>query len=367
MMGRQTFRIFTDKTKRYVIHPMTRTSSQSPSEVGNPELTAQLMQMMAGYWVSQIIRTMVDLSIPDHVATDSLTAEEIAERESSDPGTTYRLLRACASLGLVEYQGDRRFSGTAMSEMLRSGVPNTMRELALVWAGPSHWRPWERLPEAVRKGGNQVEAVLGTDYFSYLARHPEEAELFSAGVASMSERLNRDLMTAIDLTGVSVAVDVGGGNGALVRGLLQNHPALHGKNFDLPHALDASRQAAEKDDVADRFEAVAGDFFESVPEADLYLLKTILHDWNDDQCVTILRNCRASARPGARAVIVDSVIGEIGAPGFAPLADMHMLAMLPGQERELGEFDALFAASDWRRVSINQTVFGFKIIEIQAV
>ena len=157
---------------------MPETVSSSASETDTPAVVVTLMQMISGYWVTQIVRTAVDLSIPDHLATESLTPEEIAERESSDPRTTYRLLRACASLGLVACEGDRRFSGTPMSELLQSGVPNTLRELALVWAGPSHWRPWERMPEAVRKAGTQIEAVLGTDFFSYLAGRPEEAALF---------------------------------------------------------------------------------------------------------------------------------------------------------------------------------------------
>ena len=345
---------------------MTETTSSSASETENPAVVVTLMQMISGYWVTQIIRTAVDLSLPDHLADEALTAEEIAERESSDPRTTYRLLRACASLGLVAYEGDRRFSGTPMSELLRSEVPNTLRELALTWAGPSHWRAWERMPEAVRKGGTQIEAVLGTDFFSYLAERPEEAALFSTAMAGVSDQLNR-LLAAIDTTNVSVAVDVGGGTGALVRGLLQSNPTLRGLNLDLPVNAATARQEAEKDGVADRFEAVGGDFFQAVPAADLYLLKMVLHDWSDKQCVQILRNCRASARPGARALVVENVIGEIGAPGFEPLADMHMLAMLPGQERDLPEFDALFAASGWRRVSINPTGLTFKMIELEAV
>jgi hypothetical protein len=346
---------------------MPETVSSSASETEAPAVVVTLMQMISGYWVTQIVRTAVDLSIPDHLATESLTPEEIAERESSDPRTTYRLLRACASLGLVAYEGDRRFSGTPMSELLRSGVPNTLRELALVWAGPSHWRPWERMPEAVRKGGTQIEAVLGTDFFSYLAERPEEAALFSTALAGVNDQLNRLVAATIDTTNVSVAVDVGGATGALIRGLLQRNPALRGLNLDLPVNAATARQEAEKDGVADRFEAVAGDFFQAVPAADLYLLKAVLHDWSDEQCVRILRNCRASARLGARAMVVENVIGEIGAPGIEPLADMHMLAMSPGQERDLPEFDALFAASGWRRVSVNPTAFMFKMIELEAV
>jgi hypothetical protein len=346
---------------------MPETVSSSASGTETPAIVGNLMQMISGYWVTQIVRTAVDLSIPDHLATEALTAEEIAERESSDPRTTYRLLRACASLGLVAYEGERRFSGTPMSELLRSGVPGTLRELALTWGGPAHWRPWERMPEAVRKGGTQIEAALGTDFFSYLAERPEEATLFSTALAGVSGPLHHHLAATIDTTNASVAVDVGGSDGALLRRLLQRNPTLRGLNLDLPVTVATARQEAEKDGVADRFEAVAGDFFQAVPAADLYLLKAVLHDWSDEQCVQILRNCRASARPGARAMVVENVIGEIGAPGPEPLSDMHMLAVSPGQERDLPEFDALFAASGWRRVSVNPTSSSFKMIELEAV
>ncbi|MFF7211863.1 methyltransferase [Streptomyces sp. NPDC008238] len=343
---------------------MTENPQNPPTEAANAGV---LMQMLSGYWVTQIVRAAVDLSLPDHLADGPLDAGEIAEREASDPATTYRLLRACASLGLVAHQGGRRFSGTPLSELLLTGVPNTLREVALTWAGPSHWRAWERFPEAVRKGGTQIESALGTDFFTYLGDHPAEAELFSVAMSGMSEQLNRDLARALDTTGSAVAVDVGGGTGALVQGLMLANPELRGESLDLPHATATALASAEKQGLADRFTAVTGDFFESVPPADLYLLKMVLHDWNDADCVTILSNCRASARPGARAVVVENVIGEIGAPGFEPLADMHMLAMLPGQERDLPEFDALFAASGWRRTAVTATGLQFKIIELEAI
>ncbi|PZG22228.1 methyltransferase [Nonomuraea aridisoli] len=180
--------------------------------------------------------------------------------------------------------------------------------------------------------------------------------------------MNEDLLTAIDTTGISLVVDVGGGSGALVRGLLAAHPELRGISLDLAHATPGAQEAGDKDGLGDRFTAVTGDFFDSVPAADLYLLKTILHDWDDEDCVKILRNCRASARPGARALVVENIIGPLGTPGFEPLADMHMLAMLPGQERDLAEFDALYAASGWRRQGDpTPTGFQFQIQNLVAI
>jgi hypothetical protein len=142
---------------------------------------------------------------------------------------------------------------------------------------------------------------------------------------------------------------------------------MRGINLDLPHTVATAQAKAAEAGVSDRFTAISGDFFESVPGADLYLLKTVLHDWNDDDCVRILRNCRASARLGARAIVVDNIIKDIGGPAFGPLSDLLMLVTLPGRERELDEFDALFAASGWRRINVSPTGFEFSIQELEAI
>lgn len=147
----------------------------------------------------------------------------------------------------------------------------------------------------------------------------------------------------------ATAVDVGGADGQLVLELMAAHPGLRGQVLDLPHAAERAREEAGKRGLADRFTAVAGDFFTAVPGADLYLLKTVLHDWDDDQCVSILRNCRAAVNDGGRALVVETVVGKIGESDFAALSDMAMLAVTNGIERDLDEFDALFAASGWRR------------------
>jgi hypothetical protein len=343
-----------------------RRSGDTP-ESRDWEATATLLRMLSGAWVNQIIRTAVELRIPDHLATGPATADDIATRESSNPDTTYRLLRACASLGLVAYADEGRFAANELSTLLRRDAGNGMFEQALMWGARAHWSLWEYLPVAVRQGRTQVTEALGMDFFTYMSGHPEERELFSGAMSGMARQVNIDLIGAIDATGVSVAVDVGGGDGSLVRGLMREHHDLRGVSLDLPGATADTRAAAERDNLLDRFTAVSGNFFESVPAGDLYLLKNILHNWDDEDCVRILRNCRASARPGARAVVVESVISEVGAPELGPLRDMLMLIVLPGKERDLNELDALFSASGWVRRRMSPTIFEFNILELQAV
>ncbi|MFF7234676.1 methyltransferase [Streptomyces sioyaensis] len=331
----------------------------------------KLLEMISGYWVTQILRASAELSLPDHVAAGAATAEEISEREGSDPKATYRLLRAAASLGLVDDAGNGRFSVTPMGALLRKGAPGSLREMAIVQGAPLHWQSWGAFPDAVRKGGTQVRAALGLadgeNGFDYLGEHPEEGAHFAAAMSNATGIVIGAVTEALDLEGVSVAVDVGGSTGALVHALMKSRPELTGAVLDLPQVADDAAQAAKEAGVSDRFRMVSGDFFVEVPAADLYLLKMILHDWDDAQCVTILRNCRASAKPGARAVIIESVVGGVGEPSFAALLDMNMLAVMHGQERDLSAFDALYVASGWRRVSVRPTGTSQFVQELVAV
>jgi hypothetical protein len=340
-----------------------------PAAEGDPARDATaLLQMIHAYWMSQILRAAADLSVMDHVAAGADTAGQVAAKESSDPRTTYRLMRALASLGLLGYAGDGRFEVTPMGGLLRAGVPGSLRNLALAIAGPGHWKMWERLPEAVRAGTTQAEAALGMPVWDYLQKEsPQEGALFSAAMAELTQMVIADVLAVADLSGVSVAADVGGADGSLVRAFMQASPALRGIVLDRPEIVPAAIEAAKKDGLSGRFTGQAGDFFEEVPAADLYLLKLVLHDWDDEACLSLLRNCRASARPGARALVIEIVLGEPGTPGVGPLHDMNMLAGNAGGERELTEYDALFAASGWRRTALHETRGIHSVIELAAV
>lgn len=322
-----------------------------------------LLEMIHGYWKSQVVRTAADLRLADHLADGPLTAQQIADRESSDPRATYRLMRACAGLGLLAYEGDECFSVTPMGALLRTGGPGTLRDTSLVFGAPSHWLPMGALPEAVRKGGTQAPSVLGAELFDYLAAHPEEAAQFSGSMGELTGSLTADAARVVDATGVRRAADVGGATGELVRELMRANPGLLGIVVDLPQAAAAARAAAEKDGLSDRFTAEPGDFFAAVPGADLYLLKAILHDWDDASCVRILGNCRDAAWPGARLVVIENVIREPGKDRFASMLDINMLAVTPGQEREIGHYDELFAASGWTRTAVHLLPGGRSLIE----
>lgn len=328
--------------------------------------TMSLLGMIHGYWISQVVRAAADLRLADHLAAGPRTAQDVADLESSDPLTTHRLMRTCAALGLLADDGDGRFSVTPTGALLASGVPGSLRDHALVFGAPGHWLPWGQLPEAVRKGGTQAAAVLGDDLFGYLAGQPEEEAQFAASMEALTGGIAADAARVVDVSGASLAVDVGGGTGQLVRELMRVNDGLHGLVLDLPQAAAAARQAAEADGLGRRFSAEAGDFFTAVPAADLYLLKAVLHDWDDDSCVRILRNCRKAARPGARVMVIENVIRDLARDRFATLLDMNMLAVTTGQERDLAAYDRLFAASGWQRAAVHPLPGARSLLELQA-
>ncbi|MFI8201204.1 methyltransferase [Streptomyces sp. NPDC085937] len=304
--------------------------------------TGRMLQMVTGYWVTQVVCTAAELRIADHVHGTGATAAEVAEAESADPDATFRFLRTCASLGLVVPADDERFTGTPLLDTLRSDAPDSLRDLALWGGARSHWLPWGRLADAVRTGAPQTEATLGAPVFDWLAGEPAEAEVFTNAMTAMTRGLAHKLADVIDLADAQVVVDVGGAGGNLVQTLLQRHPGLTGLVLDLPHVAPEAHASAEALGVADRFDFVGGDFFEEVPSGDVHLLKFVLHDWDDDSCVRILRNCREALRPGGRVLVMELLVDKVGTPGLEPLMDLNMMALSTGRERSLDEFGRLF-------------------------
>lgn len=327
----------------------------------------RMMTMLTGYWATQIVRAAAVFNLADHLEAGIETAEAIAAAEDTDLDATRRLLRACASLGLVTSMDGVHFTGAPLLGTLRRRAPNSLRGMVLAMAAQGQWLAWGRLPDAIRSGDRQVKAAHGTDtYFDYLAENLEEAGHFTEAMSNLSAAAAIEIADVLDTKGVSYALDIGGANGELVRTLMQANPDLRGGVLDLPRVVAEAVDAASQDGLQDRFTARGGDFFESVPPADLYTLKYILHDWDDESCVRILKNCRASLQDGGRVVILDQLVGDLGSDDATAMMDINMLVMTGGRERDLAEFDALFEAAGLRRTSVGRGG-QFAIIETVAV
>jgi hypothetical protein len=325
----------------------------------------RMMGMVTGFWVTQIVRAAALYNLADHLATGADTAEAIAESESTDVDATGRLLRTCASLGLMTSEDGRHFTGTSLLSTLQQDDPHSLRYFAISQSAPGHWLPWGRFPEAVRTGRHQVTAAHSeANIFDYFSKHLDEASFFTESLSNLSQAAALDIAAVLDTKGVSLALDIGGAAGDLIRAMMRVNPELNGGVFDLPHIVHAAAEAAKAEGLEERFTTVGGDFFESVPAADLYVLKYILHDWDDALCVRILQNCRESLVKGGRIAVVDHLVGEAGEPGLAPLMDMNMLGMTGGRERQIAEFDSLFTAAGLRRVKVS-SAGAFAVIETE--
>jgi len=300
------------------------TTEQEPGPTQAADVYQQMSMMVTSHWIPQVVRAAVDLSLPDHLAEGGLTADEVAQREDSASGTTFRLMRACVVLGLLTVDTEGRFHGTSLL------------------------------------------ATLGTDFFDYLAKHPSQARDFSEGLTSTTSLWTSDAAKVIDTTGVKLVVDLGGATGSLLHLLLEGNPSLRGIVFDRPNVIDGAAAETARKGLKDRTDVVGGDFFQSVPSADLYVLKMILHDWDDTSCIKILTNCRNAMTPGGRIAVVEMIIGELSDPGPAALMDMNMLAAVPGQERSLSEYDRLLSAAGLRRTAVLPTSSRQSVIEAVA-
>jgi len=315
----------------------------------------RMMSMISGYWVTQIVRTVAELGIADHLADGPRTSAELADASGCQPEAMSRFLRACASQQLVVFRPDGTFETTPALAMLREGVSHSLRDIAIVHGSPGHWLPWGRLPDAVRTGEPQTTATLGVDIWGHFAANPVEFGRFINSMTELTAGLSDQIAELLDVTGVGVTVDVGGANGALLHAVLQSSADMRGVLLDLPDVTATATAEAEKAGLADRVTVVGGSFFDPIPAGDLLLLKAVLHNWDDDACVRILTNCRAALNPGGRLVVVEMLLSPMGEPGFTPLHDLNMLTVVSGRERDLDRYDSLFAAAGLRRTGVTPT------------
>ncbi|MFJ9624218.1 methyltransferase [Streptomyces sp. NPDC101181] len=324
----------------------------------------RMTQMITGYWVTQVVRTAAELDLAGHLADGPATADEIARAGSLHPTATLRFLRACAALDLVTSEDGTVFAATPLLSTLRADRPGSLRDLAL-WGGmESHWGPWGRLADAVRTGQGQVGPTLGADLFGYLAAHPEEGHRFTAAMGAMTDGVAERLADVLPLSGSETVVDVGGAAGVFVQTLMVRHPALRGVVLEMPHLAEAARSAADRAGVTDRFAFVAGDFFESVPSGDVHVLKYVLHDWDDESAVRILRSCRAALNPGGRVVLAELVVDPGASAGLPPLMDLNMLTLTDGgRERTEDDFEELFRLAGLRMTRVTHSASLVSLIE----
>jgi hypothetical protein len=283
------------------------------------------------------------------LAAGPKAVDVLADEAKCDAAALFRLLRALASVGIFAEVNPREFALTPLADCLRSDVPHSARNWAMLTGDELHWGLWGQLRQSVQAGRSMATDLFGQSYFEYLQAHPRTSEVFDRAMIETSGRHMVAVASAIDGTRFRRLVDVGGGRGLLVSAVLKASPELHALLFDQAQVVAQAQPVLEAADVADRCECVAGDFFEAVPTgADAYVLKSVLHDWSDEECGKILSACRRAMLPHARLLLVEMVMD---APNVQPLAnflDLAMLVLLGGKERTEQEFRELLASSGFR-------------------
>jgi hypothetical protein len=323
-----------------------------------------MYNMIIGHNIAQITRCAAIFSFADHLAAGPATAEQIAKAECLNIDATFRLMRACASIGLMTYDKALGFTATPLLKTLSKDDPRSLRDMAIVQAGQGHWAPWGQLSEAIKTGESQAQATLGStvwDYFETPAG-AEEAQAFTRAMGGLTKTLLSEAPRLIDTASVSFAVDVGGAAGSLIHSLLKQNLALRGAVLELPHAVANARSAAEAERLEDRLSIIEGNFFTEVPPADMYLLKNILHDWPDDACIEILRNCRRAMKPGGRVILIEIVMDD-SPSSFVTHVDLTMLVVLGAKERTLAQFQKLLDAAGFSFTGLTPTATPFSLIE----
>jgi O-methyltransferase domain len=255
----------------------------------------------------------------------------------------------------VTYDGECRFIATSLLNTLRTDNAQSLRDLAMLMAGPANWLPWGRFVDCVKTGQPQAVAALGKMVFEYIAERPAESQTFTRAMKRAITFVTEEVARILDTRSATVIADIGGAGGSLLHAVLQANPAPSGIVFDLPNIAEIAKGAAAEVGLERRVTSVGGDFFEAVPAADLYLLRYILHDWDDAACIRILQNCRRAMLPGGRVAVIEQVLGDVGQPGPAPLMDVNMMVMLGGRERSEMEYGQLFAAAGLRLATTIET------------
>ena len=314
----------------------------------------QVMAMITGYWASQVCGATARLGLADHLAGGPATIAELAAAASADPDGLGRLLRAAATIGLVTEDEGGRFSLTPPGAELTGQAVGSLGDVAIALTAPGHWLPWGRLPEAVISGQPQDTAALGTDVWAYYAAHPEEGASFARAMSSISAEATAAVLGCWDATRFRRIVDVGGSQGSLLAGLLDAAPSATGILFDRPEVTDGAHASLAR--LAGRVDVIGGDFLEEVPPGgDLYVLKSVLHDWDDQRALQILRNIYKAARPGTSLAIIEGPLPSSPSPSWMHLMNLLTLVELNGRERTTEDYARLLGQAGYRLDRVTPT------------
>jgi hypothetical protein len=332
---------------------------------GDPSAAAELLSLTSGGWVAQAIAVAAQLRLADSLVSGAKDVGELAADTGSHAPSLYRLLRALASIGIFTEDGNGRFELTPLATPLRSDVPGSVRAMCAMRGEKWLLQPWAELSHSVRTGETAFDHVHGAPVFAFLAEHPAAMSLFAEAMTSMSGTECAAVVAAYDFSTATTIVDVGGGQGQLLATILRSSPSARGVLFDLPATVASAPALLDAADVTERCAITSGDFFhDAVPGGgDLYVLKSIIHDWDDDRAVSILSNCRRAMDPAGTILLIERLIPAANEPSVSKWMDLTMLVVAGGRERTEQEYRTLLERAGFAVSSIIPTAAHLSLIE----
>jgi len=326
----------------------------------------ELLDLINSSWIAQACYVFARLDLAELLAAGPRSAEDLAAAAGANAPALRRLLGALGSVALCRQREDGRFEMTRMGALLRADVPCSMRSWALQWGGEA-WQVWANLLHSVKTGESARSLITGNTGFGHLEHDPQAARTFNQAMVDLTRLAALDIAEGYDFSAKRI-VDVGGGYGELLARILVTYPDAQGVVFDMPHAISRAREHLAARDLGDRCEFVAGDFFQSVPSgADLYVLKTVIHDWPDNKAREILRTCLRAMSPGSRLLLIERLMPERLGPSAEnralARADLHMLVALGAQERTYPQMQALLSSAGLEAIRRIETRCEFQILE----
>ena len=328
-----------------------------------PPPSAVLMQIANGAMVTQALGVVAKLGIADIIDDGDRHVDELALASGSDGPSLYRILRSLASIGVFTETSHSKFAHTPVSRLLRSDVQGSMRSMAIFMAEPWHYKVWGNMLHSARTGETAWKATYGEEVFEWFQKHPAESDIFNNAMTDMSASVAPALIEAYDFSGINVIADIAGGHGFLLSQILKANPALKGILFDMDHVIAGSAEMFSKHGLADRVEAVSGDFFREVPAADAYIMKHIIHDWDDERSIAIMKNIHTAMVGDGKLLLLEMVVPEGNEPHPSKILDLAMLALPGGLERTESEYAALFERSGFKLNRIVPTMSPFSVVE----
>jgi hypothetical protein len=344
---------------------VSRAIESSVQDEQQPQQATQLVfQLATGYIVSTALQLAVQLRIADLLADGPRSTADLARDCSVNEDPLYRVLRALASAGVFEEIESRRFRLNPAAAMLRSDVQGSLYDMARWISSPFHLRVYAEAMHSLKTGEPAAKKATGMDVFEYFSENPELSSIFNNAMTSFSAAVVPAALEAYDFSAIRVLVDVAGGHGGVLTGILERFPSMRGILCDLDHVLAGARKRIASIGMQDHVECVTVDIFAAVPEGgDAYVMKHIIHDWDDERAGTILRNIRKVLPKNGRVILLESVLAAGNAPDLGKLIDLEMLMMPGGRERTADEFRALFAANGYELTKIVPTKSPLSVVE----